>query len=168
MCFLLLSDLLPPGILYSLNFTVISTTIQFQVIPGRMSLLVILFLVIINVFNNVRSGAPSSGTSKLNAIDKFMMTCVFMIFSAIFEYALILSIYTLKLDERNYSINTSRPSLCDRIHMVYRCEQPPLLTSLCCFRNPRILDLISIILFSTTFTLYNFHYWAIADHKYDD
>ena len=63
-----------------------------------MSLLVILFLVIINVFNNVRSSAPSSASSKLNAIDKFMMTCIFMIFSAIIEYAILLSINTLKAE----------------------------------------------------------------------
>ena len=119
-----------------------------------MSLLVILFLVIINVFNNVRSSAPSSASSKLNAIDKFMMTCIFMIFSAIFEYALILSIYTLKWDEHNYSINYESPTLRERLYMVYK--------------KPRLLDLISIILFSSTFVLYNFHYWVIADHKYDD
>ena len=119
-----------------------------------MSLLVILFLVIINVFNNVRSSAPSSASSKLNAIDKFMMTCIFMIFSAIFEYALILSIYTLKWDEHNYSINYESPTLRDRAYMVYK--------------KPRLLDLISIILFSSTFVLYNFHYWAIADHSNAD
>jgi len=132
----------------------ISFVIDPKVIPGRMSLLVILFLVIINVFNNVRSSAPSSASSKLNAIDKFMMTCIFMIFSAIFEYALILSIYTLKWDEHNYSINYESPTLRERVYMVYK--------------KPRLLDLISIILFSSTFVLYNFHYWVIADHKYDD
>merc|ERR1712233_49003 len=83
----------------------ISFVIDPKVIPGRMSLLVILFLVIINVFNNVRSSAPSSASSKLNAIDQFIMSCIFMIFSALAEYAIILSIYTLELDKREYQIN---------------------------------------------------------------
>ena len=68
-----------------------------KVVPGRMSLLVILFLVIINVFNNVkqvflnnfgsrerkrekvrnvaipnpRSSAPAAASGRLNAIDRF-------------------------------------------------------------------------------------------------
>jgi len=131
----------------------ISFIIDPKVIPGRMSLLVILFLVIINVFNNVRSSAPSSASSRLNAIDKFMMTCIFMIFSAIAEYAMILSIYTLGLNENDYVINRERPGISDRIHMVYK--------------NPRLLDLISIIMFSICFFLYNFHYWVLADHDTD-
>jgi len=131
----------------------ISFIIDPKVIPGRMSLLVILFLVIINVFNNVRSNAPSSASSRLNAIDKFMMTCIFMIFSAIMEYALILSIYTLELDKNSYQINRQNPGICGRIHMV--------------FNNPRILDLLSIVLFSFSFILYNLWYWALADHDVD-
>jgi len=128
----------------------ISFIIDPKVIPGRMSLLVILFLVIINVFNNVRSNAPSSGSTKLNAIDGFIMTCIFMIFSAIIEYALILSIFTLKLDEVEYNINTTKPNIRDRICMI--------------LKNPRRLDIYSIILFSSCFALYNFNYWVFMDH----
>lgn len=128
----------------------ISFIIDPKVIPGRMSLLVILFLVIINVFNNVRSEAPSSGSTKLNAIDGFIMTCIFMIFSAIIEYALILSIFTLKLDEVEYNINTTKPNIRDRICMI--------------LKNPRRLDIYSIILFSSCFAIYNFNYWVFMDH----
>ena len=115
-----------------------------------MSLLVILFLVIINVFNNVRTNAPSSGSTKLNAIDGFIMTCIFMIFSAIIEYALVLSIFTLKLDEVEYNINTTKPNLRDRICMI--------------LKNPRKLDALSIIIFSSCFALYNFNYWVIVEN----
>lgn len=131
----------------------ISFIIDPKVVPGRMSLLIILFLVIINVFNNVRSSAPSAASSKLNAIDKFMMTCIFMIFGAIIEYAIVLSIYTLKLDQSDYVIDREKPKLIDRLHMVYK--------------NPRILDLISIITFSSSFALYNFNYWVVANHQVD-
>merc|ERR1712051_264745 len=118
----------------------ISFVIDPKVIPGRMSLLVILFLVIINVFNNVRSQAPSSASSRLNAIDQFIMSCIFMIFSALAEYAIILSIYTLELDKREYQINQENPAIRDRLKMI--------------LKNPRLLDLMSIIIFSTAFFLY--------------
>jgi len=131
----------------------ISFIIDPKVIPGRMSLLVILFLVIINVFNNVRASAPSAASSKLNSIDKFMMSCIFWIFSAIVEYAMILSIYTLGLDQNSYQINRAHPGLCGRLHMV--------------FNNPRLLDLISILTFSSLFFLYNLYYWVLTDHDVD-
>jgi len=74
----------------------ISFIIDPKVVPGRMSLLVILFLVIINVFNNVKANAPSAASSQLNAIERFIVTCIFSIFSAIIQYAVILSISTLR------------------------------------------------------------------------
>ena len=122
-----------------------------QIVPGRMSLLVILLLVLVNVFNSVRANAPSSGLSKLNAIDAYLMTCIFMVFSAIVEYALILSIIALELDKIEYNINQERPNLRDKICMI--------------LKNPRRLDKLSIIIFSMSFALYNFNYWVLMDHS---
>jgi len=116
-----------------------------------MSLLVILLLVLVNVFNSVRANAPSSGLSKLNAIDAYLMTCIFMVFSAIVEYALILSIIALELDKIEYNINQERPNLRDKICMI--------------LKNPRRLDKLSIIIFSMSFALYNFNYWVLMDHS---
>lgn len=122
-----------------------------QIVPGRMSLLVILLLVLVNVFNSVRANAPSSGLSKLNAIDTFIMTCIFMVFSTILEYAIVLSIITFELDKEEYEINTERPAIKDRICMI--------------LKNPRKLDYLSIAVFSISFALYNFNYWVIMDHN---
>jgi len=129
----------------------ISFIIEPTIVPGRMSLLVILLLVLVNVFNSVRANAPSSGLSKLNAIDAYLMTCIFMVFSAIVEYAFILAILTLKLDKNDYNINTERPNLRDKICLI--------------LNNPRRLDKLSIIVFSLCFALYNFNYWVIMDHS---
>ena len=90
------------------SLIVIVTISPRQVVPGRMSLLVILLLVLVNVFNSVRSNAPSSGLSKLNAIDTFIMTCIFMVFSTILEYAIVLSILAFELDKvvvNNFDMN---------------------------------------------------------------
>jgi len=129
----------------------ISFIIDPKVVPGRMSLLVILLLVLVNVFNSVRSNAPSSGLSKLNAIDTFIMTCIFMVFSTILEYAIVLSILAFELDKEEYEINTERPALRDRICMI--------------LQNPRKLDKLAVAVFSISFALYNFNYWVIMDHN---
>merc|ERR1712083_457878 len=50
----------------------ISFIINPQVVPGRMSLLVILFLVIINTFNAAKANSPSSSSTSLNAIETFV------------------------------------------------------------------------------------------------
>jgi len=134
----------------------ISFIIDPKVVPGRMSLLVILFLVIINVFNDAKSGAPAAASSKLNAIDRYIVICIFSIFSAIIEYAIILSMLTLRPDkslESHYSLSAGEgytPTIKDRLlFLVY---------------HPRILDVISISCFSSFFITFNIYYWFIADY----
>merc|ERR1712172_360933 len=66
----------------------VSFMVKPEVVPGRMALLVTLFLVLINIFNSVREQAPIS--SRLNAVDLYLVVCVFFVFSALMEYAAIL------------------------------------------------------------------------------
>merc|ERR1712013_919637 len=66
----------------------VSFLIKPEVVPGRMGLLVTLFLVLINIFNSVRAQAPIS--SRLNAIDLYLVVCIFLVFGALMEYAVIL------------------------------------------------------------------------------
>jgi len=140
----------------------ISFIIDPKVVPGRMSLLVILFLVIINVFNNVKSSAPSASSSTLNAIEKFVVTCIFSIFSAILEYAIVLSILTLRPQSQNGS---------DRLYNVFHnanglVEKPSIKDRLCFFlENPRILDVCSLVCFSLGFVIFNIHYWYFANYS---
>ena len=68
----------------------ISFLIRPSVVPGRMALLVTLFLMLVNIFNNVRSMAPSSSSSQLNAVDMYLIFCIFMIFFALLEYGIVL------------------------------------------------------------------------------
>jgi len=138
----------------------ISFIIDPKVVPGRMSLLVILFLVIINVFNNVRTNAPSAASTRLNAIDKYIITCIFSIFSAIIEYALILSMLTLRGDpkpgETMYSINTETNEVCkDTVKAKF----------VRILEHPRIFDAFSIVIFPTFFFCFNIHYWFISNYQ---
>ena len=66
----------------------VSFLIKPEIVPGRMALLVTLFLVLINIFNSVRQRAPIS--SSLNALDLYIVVCIFLIFGALMEYAAIL------------------------------------------------------------------------------
>merc|ERR550532_2548304 len=61
----------------------VSFMVKPEVVPGRMAMLVTLFLVLINIFNSVREQAPIS--SRLNAVDLYLVVC-----TALLEYAVIL------------------------------------------------------------------------------
>lgn len=80
----------------------VSFLIKPEVVPGRMALLVTLFLVLINIFNSVRERAPIS--SRLNAIDLYLVVCIFLVFGALMEYAAILLLLK-KRRKPKYSID---------------------------------------------------------------
>ena len=66
----------------------VSFLIKPEVIPGRMALLITLFLVLTNIFNGVKASAPVS--KRLNALDLYLVVCIFLVFAALVEYAVIL------------------------------------------------------------------------------
>ena len=53
-------------------------------------MLVTLFLVLINIFNTVRSNAPSQSSTSLNAVDMYIVGSIIMVFFALSEYAVVL------------------------------------------------------------------------------
>ena len=65
---------------------------------GRMSLLVTLFLVLVNIFNFVSANAPKA--EGLTAVETWVVSCIIHVFGVLAEYALILKlIQDLKRDE---------------------------------------------------------------------
>jgi len=68
----------------------VSFLIKPEVIPGRMALLITLFLVLTNIFNGVKADAPAS--KRLNAVDLYLVVCIFLVFAALVEYSVILYI----------------------------------------------------------------------------
>jgi len=91
---------LPSGMFVLVSW--VSFLIKPEVVPGRMAMLVTLFLVLINIFNSVRERAPIS--SKLNAIDLYLVVCIFLVFGALMEYAAILLLLK-KRRKPKYSID---------------------------------------------------------------
>ena len=77
---------LPSGLFVIVSW--ISFLIPFDVIPGRMTLLVTLFLVLINIFNAITTNIPKA--EGLTAIEVWMLICILFVFGALAEYTFIL------------------------------------------------------------------------------
>ena len=77
---------LPSGLFVIVSW--ISFLIPFDVIPGRMTLLVTLFLVLVNIFNAITTNSPKA--EGLTAIEVWMLVCILFVFGALVEYAFIL------------------------------------------------------------------------------
>ena len=72
---------------------------------GRMSLLVTLFLVLVNIFNFVSAAAPKA--EGLTAVETWVVSCIIHVFGVLAEYALILKIIQVNcriLSEENFII----------------------------------------------------------------
>ena len=67
----------------------VSFIVNPDVVPGRMGLLVTVFLVLINIFISVKRDAPSSN-GFLNAVDTYVFVSIGHVFFAFLEYAFIL------------------------------------------------------------------------------
>ena len=77
---------LPSGLFVVVSW--VSFLIPPEVVPGRMALLVTLFLVLINIFNTITN--ISQNTEAMTAIASWMIACMFFVFGALLAYATIL------------------------------------------------------------------------------
>ena len=67
----------------------ISFVIKPDVVPGRMSMLVVILLVQLNLFNNSKDKAPAANKG-INAVDLYLFFSMFLVFAALMEYAFVL------------------------------------------------------------------------------
>ena len=77
---------LPSGLFVVVSWA--SFLIPPEVVPGRMAMLITLFLVLINIFNIVTSNSPN--VEGMTAIAAWMLVCIFFVFGALFGYAYLL------------------------------------------------------------------------------
>ena len=68
-----------PGLFVVVSW--VSFLVPPEVVPGRMAMLITLFLVLINIFNTVTSASPN--TEGMNAITAWMLVCIFFVFGAL-------------------------------------------------------------------------------------
>jgi len=87
---------LPSGLFVVVSW--ISFLIPPDIVPGRMALLITLFLVLVNIFNNINSNSPKA--EGLTAIEIWMLACILFVFGALIVYAVILNQKLVKSDVR--------------------------------------------------------------------
>ena len=140
----------------------VSFIIKPDIVPGRMMLLITLFLMLINILNEIKSTAPAS--KNLHAIDLFLVACIFHVFGALAEYAVILVILRYFNNVNKVALETageanSQKSPNRTLAMVLentvdRRNKQPIKTTI------DILDMHSMWVFPCIFATFNAFYWA--------
>ena len=133
----------------------ISFIIKPDVIPGRMGVLVTIFLVLINIFNGVKSNAPESAT--LNAVDLYIVICIAHVFLALAEYAIVLF-------QNNYRENSTSPLRAAAIKGPLSTQNNLAgTTPVCNERQPwwHKLDSVSLCMFPIAFITFNIIYTVV-------
>ena len=75
-----------PGLFVVVSW--VSFLVPPEVVPGRMAMLITLFLVLINIFNTVTTNSPNA--EGMNAITAWMLVCILFVFGALIAYAFLL------------------------------------------------------------------------------
>ena len=94
---------LPSGLFVLVSW--ISFLIPPDIVPGRMALLITLFLVLVNIFNNVNTNSPKA--EGLTAIEIWMLACILFVFGALVVYAVVLYLKQKK------SLDALQPCICE-------------------------------------------------------
>ena len=100
---------LPSGLFVVVSW--VSFLIPPEVVPGRMALLITLFLVLTNIFNTITNISPN--VEGMTAISSWMIACMFFVFLALLEYALIL--YFLLVSQPHISVGDGKIESFDTI-----------------------------------------------------
>jgi len=95
MSFYIITYYLPSGLFVGISW--VSFLINPEVIPGRMTMLVTLFLVLINIHNTIQTNSPKA--DGFTAIKSWVIACIVFVFGAMLEYSGILLL--LKLEKMN-------------------------------------------------------------------
>ncbi|XP_023338671.1 acetylcholine-gated chloride channel subunit acc-2 [Eurytemora carolleeae] len=126
-----------------------------------MALLVTLFLVLINIFNNTTNVSPN--TEGMTAISSWMLACIFFVFGALMSYAFILYLLLRqkagKMKMKWEGLNIIYNKNC-RIHhppdVKKRLEE---LEEIEGWRKMAAIDSIFLYLFPLLFFVFNVFYW---------
>ena len=79
--------------------------LQLSSSAGRMTLLVTIFLVLVNIFNTIQTNSPKA--EGLTAIEAWVIACIIFVFGALSEYTVLL--LKIKLEKCFPKHHHSRP-----------------------------------------------------------
>ena len=152
---------LPTGMFVSVSW--VSFLIPPDSIPGRVGLLVTLFLVATNIFNTIIDISPN--TEGMTAISSWMIAFMFFVFLALMEYAIIL--YFL-LNRNGAKLKKKRKELLiihDDDCFLYRnsetCQREAELEMIIERQLLMKIDSIFLCVFPIVFGIFNALYWAL-------
>ena len=157
----ILSYYFPSIILVSVSW--ISFLIPPEVIPGRMTLLITLLLVMVNLLGTIIRTQPPSNSSTL--LVAWIIACIFHITAAVFAYAALLWNHR-DMIWRKYRKNDTKEKANDNEQSE---ETSKLRTS---DMNPKGYsvflnwDRLCILIFPITFLLFNSIYWPVVYFKH--
>jgi len=138
MSFYIITYYLPSGLFVIVSW--ISFLVNPEVVPGRMTMLVTLFLVLINIHNTIQTNSPKA--EGFTAIKTWIIACIVFVFGALLEYSVIL--FMLKL-EKIKSAYTTIPKGRPKSKGNHRFTR---------------LDISFFILFPILFLIFNLFYWS--------
>ena len=132
----------------------ISFLVPPEIVPGRMTLLVTVFLVLVNIFNTITSNIPKA--EGLTAIEAWVIVCVLFVFGALIEYAGLLLKMKLEVSKSIKPKNQkcALKKMDDKRTMyINQCKKQREETS-----HAR-LDILFLLLFPIFFLCFNLIYW---------
>ena len=158
----------------------ISFIIKPDAIPGRIMLLLNIFLVLIILMNNAKESTPD--VNRINAIDVYIAACNIHVFFAILEYAILLLImkcYDLEWKKWSYreklgvlknkwnvtevkEVNTSNTLAADAKDVTSTKKETTSLYNFITYLSVSSfyhLDWISSIMIPFSFIVFNIYYW---------
>ncbi|XP_023333946.1 glutamate-gated chloride channel isoform X2 [Eurytemora carolleeae] len=98
MSFYIITYYLPSGLFVVVSW--ISFLVNPEVVPGRMTMLVTLFLVLINIHNTIQTNSPKA--EGFTAIKTWIIACIAFVFGALLEYSVILLLLKLEKIRSSY------------------------------------------------------------------
>ena len=113
-----------------LHYKQVSFLIPSEIIPGRMALLVTLFLVLTTIYGSADNLSPVSTSTNMLAL--WLIVCIFFVYGALIAYAIILLV-RYKLQSEKY--------------VTYYNKWL------------KVFDLSLLIIFPIFFGIFNFIYW---------
>ena len=129
-----------------------------EAVPGRIALLLTLFLCTINTLNSVVNTTPSSG-GNTSALIVWIMSCLAFIIVAIAEYAWILS-HRKYLNLAKIIVESSNQDSCIKPNELK--PQPDEHKS----DMPKRLDKFMVLINPPIFVVFSIVYWTLNDNRY--
>jgi len=147
----------PSGLFVMVSW--VSFLVSPSVVPGRMGLLVTLFLVLTNMFNTINTESPT--VEGLTSISIWLLSCIVFVAAAVTEYAGIL--YLKRNLECSPPVTDSE--LCSRTVTMNKDKFGLWVVSLA-DKLPKTeadiakLDKTALFIFSSSFIIFNMFYWS--------